>query len=372
MVGKQAFSRADRSPLGQWWWTVDRWILWAAVGLLALGALLSVSASPMVATRIGLEYFFFVKRHLLLLGPALVVLIGTSLLNRTHARYLAWVVFFASLLFLILTPILGAEIKGSRRWVTVMGFSLQASEFMKPSFAVIAGWLFSKIAPEEKRKFWGVGMGFYVAIITLLMLQPDFGMAFVTTGIWGVQLFLAGLPFYWIAMCLLGGGAAVMGAYFCFPHVASRINRFWGEDQGDLYQVTKSLEALKHGGIFGQGPGEGVMKRHLPDAHADFVFSVAGEEFGYLFCLMIIALYLIILIRGFFHIYREYNLFIILAVSGLLMQYALQALINIASSLHLIPTKGMTLPFLSYGGSSLLAVSFGVGLLLSLTRKTET
>lgn len=368
---RKAFSRADQSTLGTWWWTIDHWLLGSAIILLILGALLGLSASPMVACRLGLDYFFFVKRHLMVLIPALLVMLTISLTSIRQMRYIAWVVFFFSLAFMLLTPFMGSEIKGAKRWVSLFGFSLQASEFIKPSFAIVAAWLFSKNALGYKSKNWGISAFFFALILVLLLLQPDFGMTFVVSLIWLTQLFIAGLPFRWVTILIGLGFIGVVAAYFTFSHVAQRIDNFLSGGETEKFQVTQSLEGLRAGGLVGVGPGEGVVKRHLPDAHADFIFSVAGEEFGYILCIVIIILYLFIICRSFYHIYKSGNLFIVLALVGIIMQYALQAFINIASTVNLIPTKGMTLPFLSYGGSSLLGVSLGMGMLLCLTRKTD-
>ncbi len=364
-----SFSRTDRSILGQWWWTVDRWLFSALILLLCVGIFLSFAASPVVAQRLELDSFFFVRRHLALAIPVVTLMVLTSLIQPRFIRFLCWILFALCIIFLMLTPFIGIEIKGARRWVNIFGFSLQASEFIKPTFAVITAWLLSQ------KNFSGTLSGkmlsiiLYFAVVFLILLQPDFGMVFVISSVWFLQFFVAGIPLFWVYLLGGTGVAGVIGAYFVFPHIASRIDRFLNPETGDQYQITKSLEAFKNGGWLGRGPGEGIVKRGLPDAHADFVFSVAGEEFGLILCLFILGLFIFIAGRGLYLARKEHNFFLTLAISGLIFQFTLQAIINISSSLHLIPTKGMTLPFLSYGGSSLIAIGLGMGMVLSFTRR---
>jgi cell division protein FtsW len=199
-------------------------------------------------------------------------------------------------------------------------------------------------------------------------MQPDLGMAFVVSAVWFTQFCMAGLSLAWAGLFALLGMVALIGAYLSFPHVASRVDRFLDPASGDSYQIDRALEAFMNGGLFGRGPGEGTVKQYIPDAHADFVFAVAGEEFGLIACLAILGLFAFVVLRGLTRLLQERNLFVLLAASGLLVQFGLQALINLASTVRLMPTKGMTLPFLSYGGSSLLALAIGMGMLLALTR----
>lgn len=368
MLG-QSFARTDRSILGQWWWTIDRWLFFALILLMITGIFLSFAASPSVAQRIGVDSFFFVRRHIIFLIPAIVLMVSVSLLTPRKIRLLSWGLFIFFIFCLILTPFIGLETKGARRWINFMGFSLQASEFIKPTFAIIAAWLLSQPPTNQPLSARNIAVLLYLAVVGLILLQPDFGMVFVITSVWFFQFFLAGLPLFWVYLL---GGLSVTGvtaAYFIFPHVASRIDRFMNPQTGDQYQITRSLQAFREGGIFGRGPGEGIIKRNLPDCHADFVFSVAAEEFGFFFCLFILALFLFITGRCLWHARKEKNFFLTLAISGITFQFALQAMINMGSSLHLIPTKGMTLPFLSYGGSSLLAIALGMGIILGFTKR---
>ena len=364
----ESFSRTDRSLLGRWWWTVDRPLLFSFLTLLILGILLSLAGSPSTADRLHIDSFYFVKRHALLTIPAIFILFISSLASPRLLRYICWGVLGLSIVMLVFTPFVGMEIKGARRWIPLGGFSLQATEFVKPSFIVIAGWLFSQ---QNRYPLSGHLLSFilYLVLVGLILMQPDFGMTFIISATWLIQIFLAGLPVLWIVLLGVLGILSVISAYFFFPHVASRIDQFLDPSVGDQYQITQSLEAFKSGGIFGQGPGEGIFKRYLPDAHADFIFPVAAEEFGFFFCIFVLGLYAFIFTRGIYLARREKNLFLILSLGGLIAQFTLQAFVNIASALKLIPTKGMTLPFLSYGGSSLLGTALGAGLILSMTRK---
>jgi len=361
--------RTDTSALGRWWWTVDHWTLSALAALIAFGAVLILAASPPVAERIGLDPFYFARRQLLLLPMAAAIMVAVSLMPRPAVRQLAVIVFVIALAALAATLFAGTEIKGARRWISLAGLSLQPSEFVKPSFAVVAAWLLTRRRLHDGSPVSLGAIALFVLIVSLLALQPDFGMAVVVAAVWFAQLFLAGLPLAWVGALVALGGVGAAGAYLALPHVASRIDRFLDPASGDHYQVSTSLEAFVNGGLAGRGPGEGTVKLVLPDAHADFVFAVAGEELGLLACLVIVALFAFIVLRGFVRLLQDDDLFTLLAGAGLLIQFALQALINMGSTLDLLPTKGMTLPFISYGGSSLFALALGMGMVLALTRR---
>ena len=363
------FTRADTSILGQWWWTVDRWSLAAIAALMAFGALLAAASSPAVAERIGLDEFYFIKRHFMLLPVAIAMILAVSALTPTQVRRIAVIAFLGCLVLLAATLLFGIEIKGARRWLNIAGFSLQATEFVKPMFAVVAAWLFSEAAHDPRFPGRLICTGLFAAVIALVIAQPDLGQAVVITSVWMAQFFLAGLPMWLVAGLVVLGVSGLIGSYFTLSHVASRIDRFIDPKSGDTYQIERSIEAFSSGGLFGRGPGEGQVKQVLPDAHADFVFAVAGEELGLFVALFIVTLFAFIVLRGMTRAMSEQNLFILLAVAGLLVQFGVQALINMGSSLQLIPTKGMTLPFISYGGSSLLGVAIGLGMTLALTRR---
>lgn len=364
-----SLARTDTSILGRWWWTVDRWSLGALGLLIGCGAILTVAASPAVAQHIGASEFYFVRHHLIMLVPALAILFGTSLLTPKQLRRVSLAVLLAGLAGVAATLVAGTEIKGATRWVQLPGMSLQPSEFVKPAFGVIAAWLFSRARLRGTLDGYIAATVLYGIVLVLLLAQPDLGMAVVVTAMWGVQFFLAGLPMLLVLILAGLAAAGMVGSYFLFSHVASRIDRFLDPQAGDNYQVDRSLEAFANGGLWGTGPGEGSVKLHLPDAHADFIFAVAGEEFGLLVCLALVALFAFVVIRGFIRLFADTDLFVLLAGTGLLVQFGLQALVNMGSTLHLIPTKGMTLPFVSYGGSSLLAIAYGMGMMLALTRR---
>jgi len=363
------FTRADTSILGRWWWTVDRWSLVAIAALMAFGALLAAASSPAVAERIGLDALYFIKRHFMLLPVSVVLIVAISALTPIQVRRFAVIAFLGCIVLLVATLALGVEIKGARRWLSLAGFSLQVTEFVKPTFAVIAAWLFSEAAHDPRFPGRLISTGLFAVVLALVIAQPDLGQAVVITSVWMAQFFLAGLSMWLVGGLVVLGVAGLIGAYFTLPHVTSRIDRFLNPDSGDTYQIERSIEAFSSGGLFGRGPGEGTVKNVLPDAHADFVFAVAGEELGLLVTLIIVGLFAFIVLRGLARAMSEQNLFVLLAVSGLLVQFGFQALVNMSSSLQLIPTKGMTLPFISYGGSSLLGIGIGLGMTLALTRR---
>ena len=362
-------SRADTSVLGRWWWTVDRWTLFAITALIGFGYIMMLAASPAVAERIHQSRDLFIAKQVVFLALAGMVVVGVSLLSPRGVRRLALLGCVVAIGFTALTLIHGVEIKGARRWIALPGFSLQPSEFLKPCFAVVTAWLLSEGA--RARRFPGriVACCVFAVIALLLKSQPDMGMLAVVGAVFFVQLFVGGLNILLVggAVGLLGAGA--VGAYTFFPHVRSRVMRFLDPSTGDNFQVNTALEAFGNGGLLGRGPGEGRVKDVLPDAHADFVFAVMGEEFGLVICLAVLCIFGFIVLRGLLRLLAEQDLFIVLAATGLVTSFGLQSFVNMASTLHLIPTKGMTLPFVSYGGSSVLAVSLGVGMLLALTRR---
>ncbi|WP_020592598.1 FtsW/RodA/SpoVE family cell cycle protein [Kiloniella laminariae] len=363
------FARTDTSVVGRWWWTVDRWNLAALLALMAFGALLVLAASPAAADRIGVGTFQLAKRHFTLLPAAACMMISISLLSVRKIRRFAVIGLGITVVLLLATLVLGVEIKGATRWVNLLGFSLQPSEFAKPFFAVTIAWMLASAKTEEGIPGTWIAIGIWLVVISLLMMQPDLGQTVVITAIGGVQLFLAGLPMMLVGVFILLAALGLIIAYYTLPHVTARIDGFLDPATGNSFQVNRSMEAFKNGGLLGQGPGEGTIKSLLPDAHSDFIFSVAGEELGLIACLIIVCLFAFVVLRGFSRLLHENNLFVLLACTGLLTQFGLQAIINMASTLHLIPTKGMTLPFVSYGGSSLLALAVGMGMVLALTRR---
>jgi len=364
-----ALQRTDTSLLGRWWWTVDRWTLAAIAILLACGGVMTLAASPAVAERIDLGLFHFVKRQAVFLSLAALTIIGVSLMSPKGICRLAILTTLGALVLMLMTLVFGAEIKGASRWLSIGGLSLQPSEFVKPGIAVVAAWLFARQRMDERFPGIQMSIAVYLVTVAILLMQPDVGMTIVVSVVWGTQFYVAGLPLVFVALIALTFMGAGVGAYFTFDHVQLRVDRFFGPDSEIGYQAARAIEAFQHGGILGRGPGEGRVKEVLPDAHTDFIFAVTGEEFGLLACLVIVGLFAFVVLRGFAHVMKRDDLFVLLAVAGLLSQFAVQALINMASSVSLIPPKGMTLPFISYGGSSTLALAIGMGMVLALTRE---
>jgi len=338
------FSRTDRSMLGQWWWTVDRPMLTAFLVLVVLGILMVTTASPPVAEHLGLGYYHFLKRHIVMLVPAIIMLFGISFLKPREIWRLGSLLFVGCIFALILVLATGMEIKGAQRWLHIAGFSLQPSEIMKPAFAIVAAWLMAKQKDNPKFRGNAAAAALYFVTISLLLLQPDLGMTIVVTSILAAQIFLAGFPFRYLIVFGLAGIGGLFGAYFSLSHVKSRIDRFLDPESGDNFQVDKSIEAF---------------------------LSVAGEELGLFFILIIIAIFGFIMLRGLSRLNDSQDMFSVLAAGGLLTMFGLQALVHMGSSMHLLPAKGMTLPFVSYGGSSVLSMGLSMGVVLALTKRTR-
>jgi len=360
-------SRAERGALADWFWTIDRFFLAAFILLMGLGFMLSFAASPPVAERLGLDSFHFVKRHAMFLLPAIAVMFGISFMSPRQVRRAAMILLVISLAAMVLALFFGVEVKGSRRWISIGSFSIQPSEFMKPAFVIICAWLFAEHArqPEIPGNLFAIIL--FGIVAALLVAQPDLGQTILTAAVWGGMFFMAGMPWLWIIVL---GGAAVGGlltAYTFLPHVAGRIDKFM-TGEGDTFQMDTAREAIIRGDWFGQGPGEGTVKRIIPDSHTDFIFSVAAEEFGILFCMVIVMIFAFVVMRGLNHAFKERNDFTRFAVAGLVLQLGTQSMINIGVNLELLPAKGMTLPLISYGGSSMIAICVTAGFILALTR----
>ena len=362
-------SRTQRTPFAEWWWTVDKLSLAAIGALMLAGIVLSLAASPPVASRLGLDPFYFVNRHILFLVPTLIVLIGVSFLNPHQIRRLSLLVFIVSLILVALTPVFGAEIKGARRWLIILGVNIQPSEFLKPAFVILVAWLFGESSkrPDMPANFFSLVL--LLMVVTLLVIQPDFGQTMLVVLVWSALFFMAGMRLIWVFGI---AGMAAFGltiAYFTVPHVASRIQKFLNPASGDTFNIDIATESFMRGGWFGRGPGEGTVKRLLPESHTDFVFAVAAEEFGVALCLALVALYAFIVIRALARAMRSEDAFTRFAAAGLAILFGMQSAINVAVNLHLIPAKGMTLPFISYGGSSMISLAYAMGMLLALTRE---
>jgi cell division protein FtsW len=364
------FARTDRSAIARWWWTVDKAMLACIIILMVIGMALVTSASPSVATRIGVDHSHFIMRHIIFLIPAFLIMVSVSVLDHLWIRRLGTIMFLGTIFLMMLIPFIGPDIKGAQRWINLGGFSLQPSEFIKPAFAIMTAWLIShqKQKPEFKGNlFCGLT---YALVLFLLLGQPDFGMTVVITFMFASQIFIAGLPLRYMFMMALLALIGVICVYYSFDHVQARMDKFLNpHGTADTYQVDRSMEAFANGGFFGTGPGQGTVKNTIPDVHADFIFSVSGEELGLLVTLGLIGIYAFVLLRGFGRLMESNDMFVVLAAGGILSMFGLQAFVHMGSSLHLLPTKGMTLPFISYGGSSILAMGFGMGVVLGLTRR---
>jgi cell division protein FtsW len=362
-------SRAQPTLFSEWWWTVDRLTL-AALGALMLGGIvLCLAASPPVAARIGLDPFHFVNRQVLFLIPATCVLITTSFLSPREIRQVSLVVFLVSLALVAVTPYFGAEIKGARRWLVILGMNIQPSEFLKPAFVVLIAWLFGESAKRPEMPANTMALALLGVVASLLVLQPDFGQTMLIALVWGALFYMAGMRLIWVIGLAATAGVGLTVAFFTVPHVAQRINRFIDPASGDTFNIDIATESFIRGGWFGRGPGEGTIKRILPEGHTDFVFAVAAEEFGVVLCLILVVLFAFIVIRALTKAMRTEDPFIRFAAAGLAILFGLQSTINMAVNLHLIPAKGMTLPFISYGGSSLISLAYGMGMLVALTRE---
>lgn len=363
------FSRDRKTPIAEWWWTIDKQLLAALTLLLMVGIVLSFAASPPVAERIGLDAWHFVIRHAMFSAIALVVLVATSMMPHRMARVSAIGVLIVSIILLWLTLRFGVEVKGAKRWVSAFGQTVQPSEFVKPAYAVFGAWLFAESMKQQGMPARTLATAIMLVIVGGLLLQPDIGQTALVLATWAALLFLSGIS--WLIIFALGIAAIglLFGAYAFFPHFAKRIDTFINPEEGNTYQVDKALSSLLEGGWFGRGPGESLAKKVIPDAHADYVFSAAAGEFGILFCLCLVALIAFIVIRALVRAQQQSSLFARLAASTIAIQFGLQCSINLAVNLSLVPPKGMTLPFVSYGGTSMIAIAFGMGLMLALTRK---
>ena len=364
-------SRSDRGLLARWWFTVDRPLLSATLLLMAVGVLVSMAASPPVASRIGLEPYHFVKSQLFYLSLAVITLFVISFFTRAWVKRAALVGFAGSMLLMWLALKFGPEIKGAHRWIDVGPISLQPSELAKPCFAVVFGWMLSERIRMPDMPGHLVAYAVAGLFVLSLIVQPDFGQTALVVATIGAMLLVYGIP--WVVVFGLAGAgvAAVAAAYALVPHVASRIDRFLNPEKGDTFQVDTSMQAFHNGGVLGTGPGGGTAKLVLPDAHTDFTFSVIGEEFGLIACIAIMGLFLFIIIRALKRAKLEADPFVALSLAGVTSMFAIQASINMGVNVALLPAKGMTLPMISYGGSSLLGTAIAIGFILSLGRKEQ-
>lgn len=362
-------SRADESHLAKWSFTVDHALLTAFAVLIALGFVLSLAASPAVAIKKGLPTYYFVERHALFAVLSGAILVAVSFLSPSGVRRIAGAILCAAFAGLGLVYAFGAEINGAQRWLEVAGHSMQPSEFAKPAFVVIMAWLFAQATERRDMPALPLAFGIWAALAALLVLQPDVGQAGLISATAGLLYVSAGLSLIGAAALLaLGAGASVF-AYYALPHVRIRMDNFFGALPTDNFQIDRARQSFAEGGFLGRGPGEGTIKSILPDAHTDFIFAVVGEEYGVIACLAVVALFAVIVLRALYLTANEPNAADRLAVQGLATIFGLQALINMGVNIGLLPPKGMTLPFISAGGSSMLALAVTAGMILALTRR---
>ncbi len=361
--------RSDRGLLAQWWFTVDRGLMFAVLLLMAAGVLISMAASPPVAERIGIDTFHFFRSQLLYLLPATLVLVSMSFLSPRLVRRVGLAAFFGAIVLMVAALLIGPEIKGAHRWINVGPLNLQPSELVKPSFVIVVAWFLAEHTRKPELPGHLVAFGLFGLVIGLLVLQPDFGQTALVVLTFGAMLLIYGIS--WITVTVLGGltAAGMVAAYALVPHVKSRVDRFLSPDKGDSFQVDTAIRAFKNGGLMGTGPGGGEAKLVLPDAHTDFTFAVVGEEFGLIACLLLMSLFAFVVLRVLMRAKSEPDPFPALALSGLGLVFGFQAVINMGVNVALLPAKGMTLPFISYGGSSLIGMAFAMGLVLALARK---
>ena len=366
-----AFSRNDQSLVARWFWTVDRGLLGAALALMALGVALSFASSPaaILADESITDPFHYSWRMMVFAGAGLVAMLTSSLMSPRGVRRIAFLALLCAIVVMMALPFIGDTVKGAARWVNLGPFSLQPSEFAKPGLIVFAAWMFAEAQKGQGVPGVTIAFGFYALTVCLLLIQPDIGQTLLITTTFIAVFFMAGVPFKWMAVLASLGMAGLVSLYFVFGHMRDRLSRFFSPDSTDTHQIDAASEAIRAGGLVGRGIGEGVMKRHVPDLHTDFIYSVGAEEFGLVLSLAMIGLYAFIVIRGMRRAMKLTDSFEQTAAAGLFMLIGLQACINVAVNLNLIPTKGMTLPFISYGGSSMLAMGLTMGFALALTRR---
>ena len=365
----KAPSRLDTSSLARWFWTVDHVSL-ALVALIAMiGAVLLMAAGPAAAARLHIsDSFHFPVRQFVFLAPALILMLSVSMLSPLQARRLGALVFIGAVVLMAVALFFSPEVNGAKRWLSFGSFALQPSELAKPGFIVVAAWMLGEGVRNPRFPGAAIALSLYFVLMAMLVMQPDYGQAALLTAVWMTMFFVVGWNWLWIAGLGIIGGAGIVGGYFFSPHLARRIDAFLHPDGGETYQVDKAMQAIAHGGLIGKGGEGATVKMQLPDAHTDFIFAVAGEEGGFILCFIIMALFAALVIRLMMKSTALKIVFAQCAVCGLAAMIGLQSFINMAVNLRALPAKGMTLPFISYGGSSLLATGLTLGLALALTR----
>jgi len=355
-----------RNKLSSGYRGLDKYILYSTFILMMCGFFLTLAASPAVAERNHYSTFHFVIRQAIWIGPTLITMIGVALLPVKIIRRLAGLTLLGGLVCMVYILLFGSSVKGAARWLNIGPIGIQPSEFVKPAFAVVCAWLLASGRLIKKFPGYWIALGLYLIIAFLLFKQPDIGMLLTISAIFFAQLFLSGISLWWAVIAGLLGACFLPFAYFSFEHIRYRIDHYLGIEAGQTYQVEKSLETLHNAGWLGKGPGEGVAKYNLPDAHTDFILAVSAEEFGFVLTACLVFVFAFVILRGFWLVRKENNYFCQIAVAGLLTQIAFQVIVNMGSTLNLLPTKGMTLPFISYGGSSLLSIGLAFGFILGL------
>lgn len=369
-TGNMLGSRTRRTPLGEWWRSVDQIQLGLLIVLIGAGLILSMAASPAATARLDYSSpFYFLYRHLFFAFVGLGGAIFISFLGPIWARRLGIVALLGAFVLLLALPFIGYEVKGAVRWVRLGSFGLQPSEFAKPAFIVFAAWMFSVRKRDPNVPSVIIVFLVYAALIALLITQPDFGQSFLLTLGFAAVFFFAGLSLGWVVFFMGVSIIGVVGAYLSLPHVRARVEAFMSPNSADSYQTDKALEAIANGGFLGRGPGEGAVKYSLPDGHTDFIFAVTVEEFGFLISVVLIFILASFVIRAYRNALRLNDYFSQLVVAGLATLIGMQMVINLFVNLNMAPAKGMTLPFISYGGSSLLSLCFTAGLILAFTLK---
>ena len=371
-------SRTNTGPVGEWWFTVDRYMLFGIIFLGLSGLFFSLAVSPVEAGHLKAnQYYFLIKQSVFLL-ISITLMITISILPKEFTRKISLILFIFSLVGVLLTLVIGLSSGGASRWISVFGIiTIQPSEFLKPCLIILSAWFFARSKEEQNSKYSLVPGLLFILVATLLMLQPDLGQTILLFITILCLVFVQGFPWLIIAPAGLVSMISIIFFYFNFPHFASRLDSWieiWfggGAANSKLTQTQAAIDAIENGQIFGKGIGESWVKYHLPDAYTDFVFAAIAEESGLIVTISLMILYLILIMRGLIRSMNQNNFFNQLASSGLIILFGLQALIHIAVNLSLIPAKGMTLPFISYGGSSLLAMGITMGMFLALTKKTN-
>lgn len=363
-------SRLDDNGVARWWWSVDHVSLFILAALMMFGVVLLFAAGPGAAARFGIDdSLHFPIRQLEFIGPAMAIILGASMLTPLQARRLGSVIFAGAFVLLFVAVLFAPEINGAKRWVSLGFMSLQPSELLKPGFVIFAAWMLAEGTRNPAFPGAAIATGFYFICAVMLALQPDYGQAALLTGVWMAMFFVSGGALVWLILVAAIGLLGLVGGYFFSPHIAKRIDGFLSPESGDAYQVDKSLEAIANGGVLPRAADSASVKMSLPDSHTDFIFAVAAEELGLLLALVIVALFAALVIRSFVKAGALKSVFARSAACGLAALIGLQSVINIGVNLRALPAKGMTLPFVSYGGSSLMAASLTVGLMLALTRR---